>query len=192
MGRLAVTTNVTLDGVMQASGHADEDRRDGFDRGGWAAPYGDEVMGREMAAGMSQTGVMLFGRRTYEQFYDAWAHQTDGNPFTEHMNKVQKYVASNTLTEPLVWQNSTLLAGDAATSVASLKEQADVAVIGSGDLVQSLARAGLVDEYTLLIHPLVLGTGRKLFPDGAPSADLQLVRSVPTTTGVIIATYRPA
>jgi dihydrofolate reductase len=194
MRKLMVTTNVTLDGVMQAPGRPDEDVRGGFDRGGWAAPYNDSVMAQKMGEGMAQTGVMLFGRRTYTDFYDSWAHRTDGNPFTEMMNNVQKYVASSTLTEPLPWVNSTLLVGDAADAVAELKKQPglDIAVIGSGDLVQSLARRGLVDQYVLLIHPLVLGSGRRLFPDGAPPADLRLVDSMPTDTGVIIATYRPA
>ena len=110
------------------------------------------------------------------------------------LDNVQKYVASRTLTEPLPWQNSTLLDGDAAAAVAELRRQPgpDLAVLGSGELVQSLRRRDLVDEYVLLIHPLVLGSGRRLFPDGAPPADFQLVDSVPTTTGVMIATYRPA
>jgi dihydrofolate reductase len=194
MRRLTVTTNVTLDGVMQAPGRPDEDVRDGFDRGGWAAPYNDAVMAQRMGQGMAATGSMLFGRRTYEDFYQSWAHRTDGNPFTEMMNTIQKYVASSTLTEPLPWVSSTLLVGDAADAVAELKEQPglDIAVIGSGDLVQSLARRALVDQYTLLIHPLVLGSGRRLFPDGAPPANLRLVDSVATDTGVIIATYQPA
>jgi dihydrofolate reductase len=193
MRKLVVTTNVTLDGVMQAPGVPDEDVRDGFDRGGWAAPYNDAVMAQRMGEGMGQTGAMLFGRRTYESVYLSWAHRTDGNPFTEMMNSVQKYVASSTLTEPLRWVNSTLLVGDAADAVAELKRQPglDIAVVGSGDLVQSLARHGLVDQYTLLIHPLVLGSGRRLFPDGAPPANLRLVDSAPTDTGVIIATYQP-
>lgn len=194
MSRLVVTTSVTLDGVMQAPGMPHEDVRGGFDRGGWAAPYNDAAMAQKMGEGMAQTGAMLFGRRTYEGFFESWAHRTDGNPFTEMMNNVQKYVASSTLTEPLPWVNSTLLVGDAADAVAELKKQSgrDIAVIGSGDLVQSLARRGLVDQYTVLIHPLVLGSGRRLFPDGAPQADLRLVDSVVTTTGVIIATYQPA
>lgn len=193
MGRLSVTTNVTLDGVMQAPGHPDEDRRGGFDRGGWATAYNDEVMAREMGAGMANTSAMLFGRWTYESFHAAWAHRTDGNPFTEMMNRTDKFVASRSRTAPLPWQNSTLLNGDAATAVAVLKEQiaGDLSVIGSGDLVQTLARHHLIDEYTLLIHPVVLGTGRRLFPSGAPPATLRLLRSVPTTTGVIIASYRP-
>jgi dihydrofolate reductase len=192
--RLVVTSSVTLDGVMQAPGMPEEDVRGGFDRGGWAAPYNDAAMAQKMGEGMAQTGAMLFGRRTYERFFESWAHRTDGNPFTEMMNNVQKYVASMTLGEPLPWVDSTLLVGDAAAAVAELKKPAgpDIAVIGSGDLVQSLARRGLVDQYTLLIHPLVLGSGRRLFPDGAAQADLRLVDSVTTTTGVIIATYQPA
>jgi dihydrofolate reductase len=193
MRRLVVTTSVTLDGVMQAPGTPDEDVRGGFESGGWATPYNDTAMAQKMGEGMAQTGAMLFGRRTYESFYTSWAHRSDGNPFTEMMNNVQKYVASNTLTEPLPWLNSTLLEGDAATAVAELKEQPgqDIAVIGSGDLVQSLAARGLVDQYTLLIHPLVLGSGRRLFPEGASPASLRLVESVTTTTGVVIATYQP-
>jgi dihydrofolate reductase len=193
MGRLVVTTNVTLDGVMQAPGHPNEDRRGGFDRGGWATAYNDEVMAREMGAGMARTAAMLFGRRTYESFYDAWAHRTDGNPFTEMMNKVDKYVASRTLTGPLPWRNSTLLEGDAVFAVAELTARldGDLGVIGSGELASDLARHHLVDEYVLLIHPLVLGSGRRLFPGAAPPANLRLLRSVPTTSGVIIASYRP-
>lgn len=192
--RLVVTMNVTLDGVMQAPGSPDEDVRDGFDRGGWATSYSDATMGRKMGEGMASTGAMLFGRRTYESLFDSWAHRTDGNPFTEMMNHVQKYVASRTLSEPLPWVNSTLLVGDAADAIAELKKRPgpDIAVIGSGGLVQSLAHRGLVDQYTLLIHPLVLGSGRRLFPEGAPPASLRLVDSVPTGTGVIIATYEPA
>jgi len=194
VSKLVVTASVTLDGVMQAPGMPEEDVRGSFDRGGWAAPYSDAAMAQKMGEGMAQTGAMVFGRRTYEGFFEAWAHRIDGNPFTEMMNGVQKYVASSTLTEPLPWVNSTLLVGDAADAVAELKQQSslDIAVIGSGDLVQSLARRGLVDQYTLLIHPLVLGSGRRLFPDGAPPADLRLVESVATSTGVIIATYQPA
>lgn len=194
MRKLVVTTSVTIDGVMQAPGRADEDVRGGFDRGGWAAPYNDATLAQKMGEGMARTGAMMFGRRTYEDFYESWAHRGDGNPFTQMMNKVQKYVASNTLSEPLPWVNSTLLVGDAADSVAELKKQSglDIAVIGSGDLVQSLARRGLVDQYTLLIHPLVLGSGRRLFPEGAPQIDFRLVNSVSTTTGVMIATYEPA
>jgi dihydrofolate reductase len=193
MGKLVVTTNLSLDGVMQAPGRADEDVRGGFEHGGWALAYNDETMAQKMGEGMARTGAMLFGRRTYQDFYDSWAHRKDGNLFTTMMNNVRKYVASRTLTEPLPWANSTLLEGDAADAVAELKQQPglELAVIGSGDLVRSLARRGLVDQYTVLIHPLVLGTGRRLFPEGVLPAKLRLIDSVPTKTGVIIASYEP-
>ncbi|MEW9874147.1 dihydrofolate reductase family protein [Arthrobacter sp. HS15c] len=190
MRKVSVTNNVSLDGVMQAPGRVDEDTRGGFERGGWALPYSDEVMGRVMGEGMSQTGALLLGRRTYEDFAGYWPRQTD-NPFTDVLDNIQKYVASTTLTEPLPWKNSTLLQGDAADAVARLKEQPgpDIAVLGSGELIQSLRSRNLIDEYVLLIHPLILGTGRRLFPDG-PETGLRLANSVTTTTGVVIATYR--
>jgi dihydrofolate reductase len=192
MSRVTVIESITLDGVMQAPGRPDEDVRGGFEHGGWAVPYSDEVMGRVMGEGMAKGGPLLLGRRTYEDFHGFWPEQTD-NPFTEVLNRAQKYVASRTLSEPLPWSNSTLLEGDAADAVARLKEEPgnDLGVLGSGELVHSLMRRDLIDEYLLLIHPLVLGWGRRLFPEGAFAA-LQLVDSVTTTTGVVIATYRPA
>ena len=146
-----------------------------------------------MGEGMAKPGALLLGRRTYEDFASFWPHQKD-NPFTEVLDNVQKYVASTTLSEPLPWMNSTLLKRDAAEAVADLRQRPgqDLAILGSGELIQSLRRRNLIDEYVLLIHPLVLGRGRRLFPDGAAPADLRLVNSVTTTTGVIIATYRPA
>jgi dihydrofolate reductase len=191
--RIVVVESVTLDGVMQAPGRPDEDTRDGFEHGGWAVPYNDEVMGRAMGVRMARDGALLLGRRTYEDFAAYWPRQAD-NPFTEVLNRTRKYVASTTLTEPLPWENSLLLEGDAADAVAELKARPgdeDLAVLGSGALVRSLMRRGLVDEYLLLIHPLVLGSGRRLFPDGV-AAPLRLVDSLTTTTGVIIATYHPA
>jgi dihydrofolate reductase len=192
MGRLVVINHVTLDGVMQAPGRPDEDTRGGFEHGGWAVPNNDEVMGEVMGKGIAQGGPLLLGRRTYEDFYDFWPKQTD-NPYTDVLNRVQKYVASTTLAEPLPWSNSKLLPGDAAEAVAGLKRQPgkDLLVMGSGELVRSLMRRDLVDEYVLMIHPLVLGSGRRLFPDGGAPASLQLVNTVTTTTGVVIATYRP-
>jgi dihydrofolate reductase len=193
MSRIVVTNNLTLDGVMQAPGRPDEDTRGGFEHGGWAQPYNDPVMAAEMGKGMAQTRALLLGRRTYEDFAGFWPHQKD-NPFTDMLDNVRKYVASTTLEEPLPWRNSTLLKGDAADAVARLKEQPgpDIAVLGSGELVRSLIRRNLVDEFTLLIHPLVLGSGRRLFTDGTTIGALRLVTSVTTTTGVVIATYRPA
>jgi dihydrofolate reductase len=193
MSRVVVVNNLTLDGVMQAPGRPDEDTRDGFDHGGWAAPYFDEVMGRVMAERMARESALLLGRRTYEDFAGFWPKQTD-NPFTPVLNERRKYVASRTLQEPLPWRNSTLLQGDAVQAVAALREELeeDLVVLGSGELVRALMRHGLVDELGLAIHPLVLGSGRRMFADDDVYAALRLVDSVTTTTGVIVATYRPS
>lgn len=193
MARVTVFNSLTLDGVMQAPARPDEDRRGGFEHGGWATPYADPVMGSVAAEGMAKGGALLLGRRTYEDFYSVWPNRTD-NPFTEVLNNSQKYVASTTLKEPLPWSNSTLLKGDAAEAVARLKDELDkdLVVLGSGELLQSLMRCNLVDEYVLLIHPLILGSGRRLFVDGGAFVALRLVDTKTTTTGVVIATYRPA
>ena len=193
MSRVVVFESLTLDGVMQGPGRPDEDRRGGFEHGGWAQPYADPVMGSVAAEGMANTEALLFGRRTYEDFHAFWPHQTD-NPFTEVLDNTRKYVASTTLEEPLPWKNSTLLEGDAVHAVAGLKEQPgkDIVVLGSGELVRTLMRGDLVDEYVLQVHPLILGSGRRLFADGGPSIALRLVDTKPTTTGVVIATYRSA
>ena len=194
MSRVIVFNNVTLDGVMQAPGRPDEDRRGGFEHGGWAAPRGDSVMGSAAGESMANVGGLLLGRRTYEDFYAFWPNQPEPNPFTAVLNNARKYVASTTLQEPLPWMNSTLLKGDAAEAVARLKEQSDkdFVVLGSGALIQSLMRRNLVDQYVLLIHPLVLGSGRRLFREGGASATLSLVETRTSTTGVVIATYQPA
>jgi dihydrofolate reductase len=193
MSRIVVVNNLTLDGVMQAPGRPDEDTRGGFEYGGWAVPYNDEVLGRFMGQRLVDPGHLLLGRRTYEDFHSYWPHQTD-NPFTGVLDRAQKYVVSTTLTEPLPWQNSTLLSGDAVDAVTRLKAESDkdIGVLGSGALLQTLMRHDLIDEYLLLIHPLILGRGRRMFADDAAYAALRLVDSVTTTTGVVIATYRPA
>ena len=193
MSKIVVNMNLTLDGVMQAPGRPDEDTRGGFAHGGWALPYFDPVMGSNAAEGMSQMPSLLFGRRTYQDFYSVWPNRTD-NPFTEFLNNIQKYVVSKTLEVPLPWGNSTLLKGDAATTVAELKEQSgnDLAIFGSGELVRSLMRHHLIDEYILSIHPLILGSGRHLFEEDSRSTNLRLINTKTTTTGVVIATYRPA
>lgn len=192
MRRLIVLEMVTLDGVMQAPGGREEDQRGGFTHGGWSGPYNDPVKMQVMGEGMSQRADMLFGRWTYEKFYKVWSGRTD-NPFTAVFERSRKYVASRTLSGPLPWVNSTLLEGDAADAVVRLKQEPgpDLLVMGSGVLAASLMQRGLIDEYQLLIHPLVLGSGRRFFTDGFPRSDLRLVKSVPTTTGVIIATYHP-
>jgi dihydrofolate reductase len=190
--KVRVINHMSLDGVIQSPSGPDEDRRGGFDQGGWAVPNNDEVMARVMGEGMAEGGPLLFGRWTYESFYGYWPHQED-NPITDVLNASRKYVASTTLTEPLPWINSTLLEGDAAEAVANLRAQpgGGIGILGSGRLIHSLMRHNLIDEYQLLIHPIVLGAGLRLFPDEGPTSKLQLVDSVITTTGVVIATYRP-
>lgn len=192
MGKLVLFQNVTLDGVMQAPGRPDEDLRGNFPYGGWAIPYSDPEMGRAAGESMATTGGLLFGRRTYEDFYNVWPNQKD-NPFTEVLNNTPKYVASRTLQEPLPWMNSILLKGSVPDEVASIKNQMekDVVVLGSGELVQTLMEHNLIDIYILMIHPLVLGIGTHLFRDGVTYSRLRLVDSRPTTTGVTIATYQP-
>lgn len=194
MSRLVAVDSLTLDGVMQAPGRPDEDVRGGFKHGGWALPYNDEVMNNAMGAGMANSGPMLFGRRTYEDFASVWPHMPADNPYAAVLNRAQKYVASTTLEEPLPWSNSTLLKGDVAQAVTELKRQSDkdIVILGSGVLVRSLMAHNLVDEFLLLIHPLILGPGRRLFDETSTFAALQLIDTKTTTTGVIIATYRPA
>ena len=192
MRKITVFNSVSLDGVMQAPGRPDEDRRGGFEHGGWALSYADPIMASVAGEGMARGGAMLFGRRTYEDFYSVWPHRTD-NPFTDVLNRSQKYVASRTLAEPLPWSNSTLLTGDAAGAVTRLKQEPgdDMVILGSGELIRALMPHKLIDRFILLIHPLVLGSGRRLFPDTGPLQALRLVDSKPTSTGVLIATYEP-
>jgi dihydrofolate reductase len=191
MGAITVTMSLTLDGVVQGPGRADEDTRGGFPHGGWGQGYWDEVMAREMGAGMSAAGDMLFGRRTWQDFVTAWGRANDGNPFSAHMNAATKYVVSRSLADVDAWQNSVLLRGDAVATVAELKARSDrdLSIIGSASLVRGLHAAGLVDQFTLLIHPLTLGSGSRLFEGPAPRTDFELTHSATTTTGVIIARY---
>jgi dihydrofolate reductase len=191
MGDVVAFESVTLDGVMQAPGRPDEDRRGGFEHGGWAAPYADEQSGRLASEGMESTRGLLLGRRTYEDFYGFWPNQPD-NPFTEILDRTPKYVASRTLEEPLPWQNSSLLPGDASASVARLKRDldGDLVILGSGELVRSLLRDELVDRFILLIHPLVLGAGQRLFDDARMPVRFELADTRTTSTGVLVATYR--
>lgn len=192
MRAIHVTMSVTLDGVVQGLGRPDEDTRGGFAHGGWGTRYQDDVLAREMGKGMSRAGDLLFGRRTWEDFIAAWAGRDDGNPFTTHLDAATKYVASTTLEDAGAWPKSVLLAGDAEKTVAELKARPrnDLSVIGSASLVHALHAAGLVDRYTLLIHPLTLGAGRRLFEGPAPLTEFTLTSSVPTTKGVLIAQYR--
>jgi dihydrofolate reductase len=189
MSRIVTFEILSLDGVYQAPAAPHEDTRDGFAQGGWAAPYSDEAAGRAAAESMSSTGAILLGRRTYEHFATVWPGRTD-NPYSQVLDNTQKYVVSTTLTEPLSWRNSALVS--TLDGVAELKDTVakDIVVLGSGELVRSLLARGLVDEMILLIHPIVLGSGRRLFPDDGARADLTLVGSQTTGAGVVIATYR--
>jgi dihydrofolate reductase len=191
MRSIRVTMWVSLDGVVQGLGRPDEDTRGGFTHGGWGPRYNDEVVGREIAKSMATPGDMLLGRRTWQDFITAWGRLTDGNPFTTHMNAATKYVVSRTLEDADAWQNSILLRGDAVDTVADLRAQPgrDLSIIGSASLVQGLHAAGLIDHYTLVIHPLTLGTGTRLFEGPAPLTEFDLADSVTTTKGVIIAHY---
>lgn len=183
MGDLVVYGNVTLDGVMQRPGRADEDTDGGFTASGWAAPYPDHVMMEQTGKGMATSAALLLGKRTYLDFYGHWPKQTDGNPFTDVLNNAQKYVLSTTMTSP-PWQNSTLLTS--VDEVPAVKERldGDLVVLGSGVLVESLGT--LIDRFVVSTYPLALGKGKRL---AFPAGGYELVSSVPTTTGVLISTY---
>ena len=192
--RLTLHTFLTFDGVMQAPGGPDEDRDGGFPHGGWSFPYGDEDFGTAMTGWFANADAFLLGRRTYDIFSGHWPHVTDADdPIASKLNALPKYVASTTLAD-VEWNNSSLLDGDVVSAVRKLKELPgnEIQVHGSGDLAHTLIDNDLVDEYRLLIFPLHLGTGKKLFHDDAPPAALRLVRSSTTSTGVIIAVYEPA
>ena len=188
--KLVVMNHVTLDGVMQAPGRADEDTRGPFEHGGWAAPNSDEALERAMGEHMARSSGLLFGRRTYEDLLGYWNSIPD-SPFAPALNRARKFVASRTLQEPLPWPNSTLLSNDVVEAVTALKTEGEgeLGIMGSGVLIASLLPHNLIEEYLLMIHPIVLGSGRRLFPDGSPPTRLKLVGSEIATTGVLIATY---
>lgn len=194
MGKVIVSEFVTLDGVMQAPGLPDEDRSGGFEHGGWWMSYSDDTAGSAITQAMEVTGGLLLGRRTYEIFAGYWPSAPANDPLAETINGLPKYVVSATLKEPLEWNNSRLIKGDIPEEVAKLKQEPgkDLQVIGSGDLVQTLMKHDLVDEYRLMINPLVLGSGKRLFKDGSARTSLRLVDSKTSSTGVLIVTYQPA
>jgi dihydrofolate reductase len=189
MRELVVYTFVTLDGVMQAPGGPEEDPEGGFEHGGWSAGYWDDRLAEAMGAAMSKPFDLVLGRKTYEIFASFWP--TSDDPGAEPLNRATKHVASTTLGE-LEWENSQLIEGDVPAGVRALKEQdgPELQVHGSGNLIQTLLRHGLIDELDLKIYPLVLGTGKRLFDGGTVPAGLELVSSETSPSGVIMATYR--
>jgi dihydrofolate reductase len=192
MRKLIVSTFLTLDGVMQAPGGPGEDDEGGFKHGGWSVNYWDDLMGQEMGEATSKPFAMVLGRKTYDIMAAHWPHasEEEGGPI---FNQATKYVASRSR-PTLEWSNSFLIEGDAADGLAALKQEdgPELQVHGSSNLIQSLLRHNLVDEYRLWVFPVVIGSGKRLFSDGAIPAGLRLVDSKVSTTGVVIGTYEPA
>jgi dihydrofolate reductase len=193
MRKVVVTEFLSLDGVYQAPGDQNEDTEGGFRHGGWQMPYADDALGEAVTRGMAAADANLFGRKTYEIMASYWPTAPTDNPFANHLNNVQKYVASRTL-KSAEWQNTTILNGNLADEIGALKEQAgkDIVVLGSGNLVQSLIASDLVDEYFLAIYPILLGSGKRLFADSDQVRKLRLVDSTPTQSGGLLLTYQPA
>jgi dihydrofolate reductase len=195
MGKIIVMNWVTLDGVMQSPGRAEEDTRDGFTYGGWAVPYSDEAAvakaGERLTELTRGNFAWLFGRRSYEDMLTYW--NSESGPFKDPLNNIRKYVASSNPEAKLDWPHSTLLHDDVPAAVADLKQSVitNLVIMGSGVLIGSLIAADLIDAYLLMIAPLVLGTGRRMFPEGV-HASLRLTDSMATSQGAIIATYEPA
>jgi dihydrofolate reductase len=192
MRKLIVSTFLTLDGVMQAPGGPGEDDDAGFEHGGWSVTYWDDLMGQVMTEAMSRPFDLVLGRKTYDIFAAYWPHASEEEG-AKPLNDATKYVASRSRPS-LEWANSVLIDGDAAEGVAALKEGngPELQVHGSGNLLQTLLRHGLVDEYRLWFFPLVLGSGKRLFADGTIPSALRLIDSKVSTTGVVMATYEPA
>jgi dihydrofolate reductase len=183
---------MTLDGVMQGLGSPDEDRDGGFAYGGWGAPYGDDVQRDAAVEGMQSTTAYLFGRRTYEKMLDFWPDQPDTNPMAAHLRGTPKYVATRTLDDTqLAWANSQVLRGDLVPALRELQAEGNgtIAVLGSANLVQQLAALDVVNGYRLFLHPLLLGSGKRLFDRLDQPQPLRLVRVQQTTTGVLMLTY---
>ncbi|MFI8437813.1 dihydrofolate reductase family protein [Streptomyces sp. NPDC079020] len=194
MGKLTLTTFVTLDGVMQAPGGPDEDRSGGFEHGGWMVPFADDDFGQFITEVFGRPAAFLLGRRTYDIFAGYWPKVTDENdPVAGKLNGLPKYVVSSTLKDPQ-WQHTTVVDGDLVTEVTRLKERTrggELQIHGSGRLAQSLMAHGLIDEYNLLVHPVVLGAGFRLLPEGGLPTAFELTATRTTSTGVAINTYRP-
>ncbi|MFD9543302.1 dihydrofolate reductase family protein [Streptomyces sp. NPDC060022] len=195
MAELTLTTFVSLDGVMQAPGGPEEDTTDGFEQGGWLVPFADEGMVTFMNEVFDRAGAFLLGRRTYDIFAGYWPEVTDPeDPIASRLNTLPKHVVSTTLKDP-EWENTTVVPGDAVAGVALLKErteEGELQIHGSGRLARSLMAHDLIDEYNLLVYPVFLGSGRRLFPDGGPATAFELTGSRTTGSGIAIHTYRPA
>jgi dihydrofolate reductase len=192
--RLTLHTFLTLDGVMQAPGAPDEDPDGHFEHGGWSFHYGDQDVASAVTGWFAQAGAFLLGRKTYEIFQGYWPRITDpANPIAGKLNSLPKYVASATL-DSVDWAGASLLGGDVATEVGKLKERPgdELQVHGSGQLAQTLIEHDLIDEYRLLVYPVHLGAGKRLFRDGTKAAALRLTHSMTTSGGILIASYEPA
>jgi dihydrofolate reductase len=190
--KVVVNEWLTLDGVVQGPGYADEDTDGGFEHGGWHLRYFDDLSRKWVEEGYADVGGFLFGRRTYENLAAYWpTAPQDEQAIARPLNTLPKYVASTTLTEPLAWENSTLLQGDVAKAVLALKQEEgkDLHLIGSSEFVQTLIHHDLVDEFRVMIDPVVVGGGKRLFRDDGVLRPLRLVESEMTTTGAILATY---
>jgi dihydrofolate reductase len=193
MRKLIASTFASLDGVMQAPGGPDEDLTGNFTLGGWTSAYWDDETDLSAAGFDGKDRELVLGRKTYEIFAGYWPRQSDDNPIARTFNATRKHVASRTL-KALQWNNSSLLGDDVVSALAALKEQpgADLQIIGSGNLIQSLQAASLIDEYNIWTYPVVIGRGKRLFEASAKPGALRLVDSKASKTGVIMSTYVPA
>ncbi len=188
MRKVIVSEYVSLDGVMEDPGGAEE-----FEHGGWHNPFFVEEIGKYKFDELFASDALLLGRVTYQGFAAAWPSMTDEAGFADRMNSLPKFVVSTTLEEPLEWNNSRLIKGNVAEEVSKLKQEPgqDILVYGSGDLVHTLMQHDLIDEYRLMVHPIVVGSGKRLFKDGSDTTVLRLVETKMFGSGVVVLTYQP-
>ena len=193
MRKLIASTFTSLDGVMQAPGGPDEDPTGNFTLGGWTFAFWDDEMDLSAAGFDGKDRELVLGRKTYEMFAGYWPYQTEDNAIARTFNAAKKHVASRTL-KSLQWNNSSVLGGDVISAITALKSQSgdDLQIIGSGNLIQTLRAASLIDEYNVWAYPVVLGGGKRLFEEGARPGALRLVASNVSKTGVVMCTYAPA